>query len=391
MNQIIEDIRKLFADSAFQDEQHVRFSLVGRICQKLGWNIWNPKEFYTEYPVKRYPPHEITKELRGRVDIALLMPEKHFDIAEVFIEVKTPYKLQTELVSGENQLNRYSWWDKSAISVLTDGIIWRFYLPSIGGAFENSLFSELDILHDDIDSICLVFEQVLKRDNFRKQAVEAAEIIYEEICRIKILSEVKAVAKDIAQKTGISRYTLALQLLRNQHNFNMDIAEIERLWDKKLPKVTQAPSFLNPINKNVNVVEKSKPEESAEPPKYFDIDTQTVHTKRLTNYRFTKLQYVRLAGNDPFEIKTWRKLKKYVYDFIFRSNPSLSLTGALRSSHDPKQYTDPVKLQNGSYIEVNLGASETVAHCRRAMEAAGFDPDNDLVIAYTFTAKRKDI
>lgn len=101
MKKTIEDIRKLFVDSAFQDEQHVRFSLVGRICQKLGWNIWNPKEFYTEYPVKRYPPQEITTELRGRIDIALILPEKHTDIAEVFIEVKTPYKLQTELVSGE--------------------------------------------------------------------------------------------------------------------------------------------------------------------------------------------------------------------------------------------------------------------------------------------------
>jgi hypothetical protein len=60
VKQTIEDIRKLFADNAFKDEQHVRFSLVGRICQKLGWDIWNPKEFYTEYPVKRYPPQEVT-------------------------------------------------------------------------------------------------------------------------------------------------------------------------------------------------------------------------------------------------------------------------------------------------------------------------------------------
>lgn len=221
--------------------------------------------------------------------------------------------------------------------------------------------------------------------------MEAAEIIYDEISRIKILSNVKAEAKDIAKKTGMPKYIIALQILKNQYNYEMDIAEIERLWDKKLPKVTQAPSFFNQPNKNVNVVTKSKPKEYAEPPKYFDDNTQTIHTKRLTNYRFTKLQYVRLAGNDPFEIKTWRKLKKYVYDFIFWSNPSLRLTGALGCSRDPKQYTDPVKLQNGSYIEVNLGASDTVAHCRRAMEAAGFDPDNDLVIAYTFTAKRKDI
>ncbi|NLW19490.1 MAG: hypothetical protein GXY81_07360 [Candidatus Cloacimonetes bacterium] len=41
MKQIIQDIRSLLKDGTFKDEQHVRFSLVGRICQALGWNIWN--------------------------------------------------------------------------------------------------------------------------------------------------------------------------------------------------------------------------------------------------------------------------------------------------------------------------------------------------------------
>lgn len=52
MKEIIEDIQNLMKEGAFRDEQHIRFSLVGRICKALGWNIWNPAEFYTEYPVK---------------------------------------------------------------------------------------------------------------------------------------------------------------------------------------------------------------------------------------------------------------------------------------------------------------------------------------------------
>lgn len=53
MIEIIEDIRNLLKEGVFSDEQHVRFSLVGRVCKKLGWNIWNPAEFNTEYRVKR--------------------------------------------------------------------------------------------------------------------------------------------------------------------------------------------------------------------------------------------------------------------------------------------------------------------------------------------------
>ncbi|MCB5266228.1 MAG: hypothetical protein LHW41_08340 [Candidatus Cloacimonetes bacterium] len=51
MKNTVEEIRKMLMDGLFTDEQHIRFSLVGRICQKLGWDIWNPAEFYTEYPV----------------------------------------------------------------------------------------------------------------------------------------------------------------------------------------------------------------------------------------------------------------------------------------------------------------------------------------------------
>lgn len=72
MNEVIESIRKLLNEGAFSDEQHIRYSLVGRICYELGWEIWNPAEFYTEYPDKKYSPHEVSTELRGRVDIAFV-------------------------------------------------------------------------------------------------------------------------------------------------------------------------------------------------------------------------------------------------------------------------------------------------------------------------------
>ena len=36
MKQIIEDIRYLSKDGSFKDEQHVRFSFAGRLCQESG-------------------------------------------------------------------------------------------------------------------------------------------------------------------------------------------------------------------------------------------------------------------------------------------------------------------------------------------------------------------
>ncbi|MDD3562980.1 MAG: hypothetical protein PHR32_04810, partial [Candidatus Cloacimonetes bacterium] len=170
MKQILEDIRNLLDDGAFLDEQHVRFSLVGRICQHLGWNIWNPKEFYTEFRVKRIPPQNLNKDVTGKVDIALFIPEKTPEGAEVFIEVKTAGRLDSDLAAGEMQLHLYNAYHKSAISILTDGIKWRFYLPSAGGEFEDKLFSEINLQEDDPDWITRNFEMILKKDNYRKQA-----------------------------------------------------------------------------------------------------------------------------------------------------------------------------------------------------------------------------
>lgn len=141
--------------------------------------------------------------------------------------------------------------------------------------------------------------------------------------------------------------------------------------------------------RNVNVIQAAKPTDSEDPEKYFNVNMHTVHTNRLKDYRFTKPRYVKITDNDPIELRTWRQLKKYVYDFIIKSNPSLSLTGILEYSIDPKQYRAPIALQNGYYIEGNVGASEIVAQCLRAMEAASFNTNNDIVIGYTFTGKRK--
>lgn len=369
MKEIIDNIRKLLADGAFKDEQHVRFSLVGRICQRLGWDIWNPEEFYTEYPVRRYPPQEISTELRGRLDVALILPEKHSDIAEVFIEIKTPYRLQNELVSGEIQLKRYNWWDKSAISVLTDGIIWRFYLPSIGGAFENSLFSEIDLLHDDLDSICTVFDQMLKRDNFRKQAVESAETIYEEIARIKKLSSVKTEAGDIAKKTGMSKFTLASQLLKNQYNYDMDVSEIERLWDKKIPKVTQAPAHVNqPGN------------QTYKRPANDPIQLDEVDFRVTQDYRYKSARVVIIKGTQ-IPVKYWWEIKKHVYNFLIDNHPALVSSNSLYLTNKQHDSMD-IKLNNGRYTRGRLSASDVVKQCRAAMKTAGYDPIQDLQVGY---------
>ena len=42
LRDILEDIHRKLVAGAYQNEEHVRLSLVAREVQGLGWDIWNP-------------------------------------------------------------------------------------------------------------------------------------------------------------------------------------------------------------------------------------------------------------------------------------------------------------------------------------------------------------
>ena len=76
MHELLLDIRQRLLSKEYQNEEHVRLSLVARVVQELGWNIWNPTEVYTEFKATK-------KEYHTRVDVALFTPG--FEATAVFI------------------------------------------------------------------------------------------------------------------------------------------------------------------------------------------------------------------------------------------------------------------------------------------------------------------
>lgn len=235
MKEAIQKIRKLLKANAYIDEQHVRFSLVGLICQRLGWDVWNPKEFHTEYRVEKLHTQDFPDGADGKVDVALLLANRSTNVAQVFMEIKAPGKLMSDLKKCEDQLTVYSGFHRIAIGILTDGIIWRFYTPPMGGYFYDTLFAELDIANDNIDELVTFFNEILHRGNFRKKAQRRAEQMFKEIERIELVQKVKNEASTTAKKYKLTKFFLAKRLLKEEHKVDMDEEEIERLWNKKVP------------------------------------------------------------------------------------------------------------------------------------------------------------
>ena len=156
MHELLLDIRQRLLGKEYKNEEHVRLSLVARVVQELGWNIWNPTEVYTEFKATK-------KEDHTRVDVALFTPG--FEATAVFIECKGVGAFATDLAAVERQLRDYNRDHTALFTVITDGRHWRFYFSFTSGEFKDKLFCKFDLQQDGLDEIAGYFDTFLRREN----------------------------------------------------------------------------------------------------------------------------------------------------------------------------------------------------------------------------------
>ncbi len=162
MKEIITDIQSKLRTNVYQNEEHVRFALVGRILQALGWDVWNPKEVFTEYK-------PIPNENQSRVDYALFTSS---DIPWVFIEVKAVGLVDTNLPAIETQMRDYNTNLTAMFSIITDGRKWRFYYPQTSGAFNQKVFKVVDLLTDDVADTEVFLKAFLSKSEIENGTAE---------------------------------------------------------------------------------------------------------------------------------------------------------------------------------------------------------------------------
>ena len=137
-------------------EQATREMAVNPVIGALGWNTFNPNEVAREFPVPG-----------GRVDYCLRGPLGNL----VLIEVK---RTGTDLSEHQEQLLRYAFDAGIQLAVLTDGLVWWFYLPMAGVSWEQRRFVRISI-RDDAASAASAIHRFLNRDRVvGGSALEAA-------------------------------------------------------------------------------------------------------------------------------------------------------------------------------------------------------------------------
>jgi len=153
MKTVLEDIKGKIARGVYRNEEHVRVCIVLRILQALGWDIWNPHEVNSEFPV-------LPNEDQTRIDVALFLTPHE---PSVFIEVKALGKLEGVLTQVERQLRGYNRDNTAWFSIITDGQIWRFYHSQSGGEFAGKCFKILHLTEHNLDDLEQGFMGFLSR------------------------------------------------------------------------------------------------------------------------------------------------------------------------------------------------------------------------------------
>lgn len=217
MKELLEDIAAKLRSDAYSNEEHVRLSLVARLLQALGWDIWNPQEVNTEFcPV---PTEDST-----RVDIALFARRN----MPVYVEVKAIGKIGRNLPEIERQMRDYNRNITAVFSILTDGRHWRFYLSRTGGEFSQKCFKEIDLLDklEAVEDIELAFHAFLSKEEIANgRALREAEQYLNSTQMQRTMRDALPMAKrDTESNPDLG---LAQLLVRRVRDEGIDISESE--------------------------------------------------------------------------------------------------------------------------------------------------------------------
>lgn len=237
MENILQDIRAKLEDNFYQNEEHVRLSLISRILLDLGWDIWNPKIVYSEFTVA--PNEDYTK-----VDIALFLNQ--FAPPSVFIEIKTVGKVDTDLKRIERQLRDYNRNNTATFTILTDGRRWRFYYSQTGGEFSRKCFKAIDLLKGDLEEIENSFLTFLSKEEIESgRAKDEAQSYLQLNQKQRALEDAFPKAKKMTMEAPFPSLPEAIVKIVNSAGFYISKEEAAIFIEKNIVEKSDTSTKIN--------------------------------------------------------------------------------------------------------------------------------------------------
>jgi len=363
MKETVRSILKLLEQRRFRNEQHVRFSLVARICEKLNWDIWNPYVFDTEDQTDKFTQDVDGKSTRGKIDIALYKTTKNDRTAHIFIEVKMVGELVKNIQKSRDQLEQYSLKISPPLSVLTDGVRWEFFLNCLNtkkGKYAERLINSFDLSEDNLDAKCAIIN-CLMNSSVTKTALEAlGRKMRKEFKIIQNITDVKQQAIREHPDDSIKQIYAAQEMIRHKHQISIPLKKLGELWNIRLA-----------LGGLMDVVVNNK-------------FSPGVKNDVLQSYTGMSIVEISIKNQEVIKVSGCAGLKKAVYNFIVSEKAMFTLKDnnvSVGIHEEASQLRKPVQLVDGRYIEGNLSTDGAVKQCWQALEEAGF-LKSDLILGY---------
>ena len=359
-DQLAELLAKLRDDISLRTsvEEATRQAAVLPILRRLGWNDEDLSEVAPEFSVED-----------GRVDYCLKLSWKN----AVFIEVK---RTGESLDSHQKQLLNYAFVGGVEQAVLTDGLVWWFYLPLNQGSWEQRRFFTIDLKRQGPDAAASNFRRYLGRD-----AVSAGSAH----------SDAEAVLRDEKRADAVREAMPRAweQLLSGPDELLADLlAEAVEGLSGYSPDDESVAQFLATVASGSTPVKQAPPPapsglSSAPPPAPPAVSSPPPSPTLLSSpYTGTKPDSYPLFGKEH-SIKTWQAVLMGVYGEVYENHKEgfdrvLQLKGTYRPyfSKDPNALKEPKAiLDSGIHAETNLNANQIVQRCEAVLKLFGYDRD----------------
>jgi predicted type IV restriction endonuclease len=343
------------------DKASTKQAVVLRLLSFLDWDIFNVDEVYPDYSVNSFS-----------VSYALRIKNSN----KIFIEVK---RINEKLDNHQKSLLSFASREEVNISILTNGVVWWFYLTAATGSSQEKWFYSVDLLQKNADDFVPQLIDLLNKNKVaRGQALKAAKALNQNK-KQKMASEIipEAWNKVISQPNMIF-----VELLRETTEkicgYKVEAKIIERFLEKNLDKwlITKRPtSSAAPPPKIIEV-----PSLDVKRPNKFSIVPLKTTIKKPEYYIDKEIKSFSFNGNNH-PVRYWEDMLTTLCDY-FASVHSKDFEKVLWISGEDKtyfsRYSDqlriPEKIKGTDiYVETKLGPDEIVKTSRSLLTEFGYN------------------
>ena len=362
----IEELKSNKKLSAF-DEASTKQAVVLRLLSFFGWDIFNVEQVYTDYSANS-----------SNVSYALRIKNTN----KVFIEVK---RIHSKLDNYQKPLVNLAYREGVNLAVLTNGIIWWFYLISANGSWQRKWFYSIDLLKQKPDTFVSNLADLLTQKKVAGgQSLKAAKSLYQRK-RQKLAANFlpEAWNQIISQPNKIF-----VELLSDQTEklcrYKVDAKSIQKFLDihmdkwliKNVAGTGAAPPSATMATDILDLDEELSPRKPKFSPKKTSVEiNQSFSDMSIRSFRFN--------GNN-YQVRAWDEVLPALCEY-FASTQKKDFEKVLWISDDQKtcfsRYSDqlriPEKIKGTDiFVETRMTPDEVVKTAEKLLREFGYDRDD---------------